>query len=950
MQLLSQAELAQFAAQDVAVIAGDLQAKLRGSWIMKSFNSEQIKNLAKLSISLQSVSLSQDKYEQQENRGQHNEDTVRQEMLLRWLEIACTHLKFPESLSAKQPSARFPTLNSLCAATNTQSSRSNTNIETLHKVEKSVLAFASAKMYNAPFFKFLGSFSAVENQATKHAERKLTVTNKTGLDEDESYPRHVYDALYGVVQKHGECCCELADRSVATTRRHWGRLELESKFRTAENEVIFHTVFSKRGLIDTVENVKWQHLQFRVPRKSRKARAMHFDIEKSDGGVKNWTTLDDAIGSKVKSTSDFCGLLGKDIGPAGMDVRISDEVLLVLQGAVYIEVDIADKRTISLADLLIEDLLVPRTKLLLAYILAKSVWQFYDSNFMNAWWTTESIQFFRERVGDDEDELDVDWTPYYAFSSDRIAEENSMERLPPGQLLHRYPLVLALGAILYELGRIRRPGKQKILISPLEPPTLEKKVNDIASKIRRLCKEPLLDIGLRDTQTLADYRMIVENCGSENFFRPNLQEDLQETPEELEDKLTVEERRAILFKKVVVPLKRMVQTAGWVDESDIIRSHVIKGSTAQWKEKLRVLEEPGAAVVLSDDAQASRTLTKSTHDTPTVPGAKAETWLREIKESRVMEVVFSTFKKKELAEKRIRIAVLDTGYDPDAVFFSRDRKRRLRGWKDYAEKDQPRAKDEDGHGTHVLSVLMKVAPAADIFVARVTRDTRGLQNATADIAQAIRWAWKDCNANIITMSFGFDEEIKVGNKPVISNAILEALLGTNSEIIFFAAAANDGGNRAEMFPARNTNVLSIRGTDDYGWAQRFNPPPDYNSATCFMTLGLDVPGASLSQSGDAGIDVCKSGTSVATPIAAGIAAILLGYARIHEEELLNQLGCQHREKLVKLWSRTGMCALFEDIATEMSKKWSYLNIREFANYPHSVIVSKIVAVIVNVRE
>ncbi|KAI0906589.1 peptidase S8/S53 domain-containing protein [Ustulina deusta] len=120
--------------------------------------------------------------------------------------------------------------------------------------------------------------------------------------------------------------------------------------------------------------------------------------------------------------------------------------------------------------------------------------------------------------------------------------------------------------------------------------------------------------------------------------------------------------------------------------------------------------------------------------------------------------------KKELKEKRIRIAVLDTGYDPDAVFFNKDRKRRLRSWRNYIEEDQPHANGEDGHGTHVVSVLMKVAPAADIFVARVTQDATDLQNASGNIAQAIKWAWKDCKANIITMSFGFDAEILVDNK------------------------------------------------------------------------------------------------------------------------------------------------------------------------------------------
>ena len=41
--------------------------------------------------------------------------------------------------------------------------------------------------------------------------------------------------------------------------------------------------------------------------------------------------------------------------------------------------------------------------------------------------------------------------------------------------------------------------------------------------------------------------------------------------------------------------------------------------------------------------------------------------------------------------------------------------------------------DCDGHGTHVLSVAMKVAPAADICVARIAKNTEDLQNAAANI-------------------------------------------------------------------------------------------------------------------------------------------------------------------------------------------------------------------------
>jgi len=112
------------------------------------------------------------------------------------------------------------------------------------------------------------------------------------------------------------------------------------------------------------------------------------------------------------------------------------------------------------------------------------------------------------------------------------------------------------------------------------------------------------------------------------------------------------------------------------------------------------------------------------------------------------------------------------------------------------------------------------------------------------------------------------------------------------------------------------HVLSIRATEVNGWALHLNPPPDYSGKTCFMTLGQEVPGASLSSSKDGGAEVCKTGTSVATPIAAGIAAMLLGYTRVYEKELCQRLGREDEAKLVRIWNITGMSMLFEKMASE----------------------------------
>lgn len=169
------------------------------------------------------------------------------------------------------------------------------------------------------------------------------------------------------------------------------------------------------------------------------------------------------------------------------------------------------------------------------------------------------------------------------------------------------------------------------------------------------------------------------------------------------------------------------------------------------------------------------------------------------------------------------------------------------------------------------------------------------------------------------MSFGFPDEVLINDVPVISNAILRAVRKKNQRILFFAAAANFGGNQKEMFPAKHEFVIPIRGTNSQGVFQDFNPPPDRDGPAVYGTLGKDVPSAWLSTYDG---EIQKSGTSVATPIAAGIAAMILGYANLcffHELQLLEP------SLVKKLWTKHGMLSIFSKMSTCMKEKCFYLS-------------------------
>lgn len=124
------------------------------------------------------------------------------------------------------------------------------------------------------------------------------------------------------------------------------------------------------------------------------------------------------------------------------------------------------------------------------------------------------------------------------------------------------------------------------------------------------------------------------------------------------------------------------------------------------------------------------------------------------------------------------------------------------------------------------------------------------------------------------MCFGFDELIRE-----IQEAIAKAMNSTKPPL-FFAATRNEAAHKPMAWPASDRSVIGISSTTGNGTFSTFNPSEGSQDSILYaFGEGVPIP---MDIGGQLGQITRKhvSGTSYATAVAAGLAAILLGFVRM----------------------------------------------------------------------
>ena len=209
----------------------------------------------------------------------------------------------------------------------------------------------------------------------------------------------------------------------------------------------------------------------------------------------------------------------------------------------------------------------------------------------------------------------------------------------------------------------------------------------------------------------------------------------------------------------------------------------------------------------------------------------------------------------------VKVAVIDTGVDlshPDLAG-------RLDATNDFdfVNGDWV-AQDDNGHGTHVAGIIgatlnngggvAGVANLCTILPLKVMgSDGAG---SSSNVAAAIRWA-ADHGAEVINLSLG-----ATTGSLAVEAAVQYAV---SLDCVVVAAAGNEGGT-AVYYPAAGANVIGVGSTD----------PHDLRSSFSNYGPGVDIsaPGSSIYSTLPGGSYGYMSGTSMATPQVAGVAALI----------------------------------------------------------------------------
>lgn len=180
--------------------------------------------------------------------------------------------------------------------------------------------------------------------------------------------------------------------------------------------------------------------------------------------------------------------------------------------------------------------------------------------------------------------------------------------------------------------------------------------------------------------------------------------------------------------------------------------------------------------------------------------------------------------------------------------------------------------DERGHGTHTAGIVCQIAPAIFLHSAQVIEGGYVVWR----ILRGIDWLL-DQQVNIALLPVGVR-----GHTPIFWSAV-SAL--RRQQILPIAAVGNGGAGQAYS-PGWYPHLLAVGSADQDGRVSKHSG--SYNQGTQCLKPDLVAPGVDICSAGPQDGYVAHSGTSMASAVVAGIAALLFEAAPNHSVDEIEQ--------------------------------------------------------------
>lgn len=192
--------------------------------------------------------------------------------------------------------------------------------------------------------------------------------------------------------------------------------------------------------------------------------------------------------------------------------------------------------------------------------------------------------------------------------------------------------------------------------------------------------------------------------------------------------------------------------------------------------------------------------------------------------------------------------------------------------------------DDNSHGTHCAASIcgntVGVAPKATLVSYKVL-DNFGWLNDVEDVLWAMREINNRNDIDVVSMSIGISRAVFSDSQLQEFHSLIDSLSNKGCHVV--CSAGNQGDNSTEKYPAYFDNPIVIGATDE-------NTEPTWFSSVHdevdFCQVGYEVCSAWFEQENNKWWYKKMSGTSMATPLVAGMVALVCQkYKALYERKI-----------------------------------------------------------------